>query len=100
MDTMISIEYKTPAQVLQDIGARAKSARLRENISRKTLADKAGVAEASLKRFETTGHISLSSLVQLLISLDRLSELDELLAEQAPLSIRELNDTKRQRGRR
>ena len=97
---MISIEYKTPAQVLQGIGARAKSPRLRENISRKTLADKAGVSEASLKRFETTGHISLSSLVQLLISLDRLSELDELLAEQAPLSIRELNDTKRQRGRR
>ena len=97
---MISIEYKTPAQVLQGIGARAKSARLRENMSRKTLADKAGVSEASLKRFETTGHISLSSLVQLLISLDRLSELDELLAEQAPLSIRELDDTKRQRGRR
>ena len=97
---MISIEYKTPAQVLQDIGARAKSARLRENMSRKTLADKAGVSEASLKRFETSGHISLSSLVQLLISLDRLSDLDGLLAEQAPLSMRELNDTKRQRGRK
>ena len=97
---MISIEYKTLAQVLQGIGARAKSARLRENISRKTLADKAGVSEASLKRFETSGQISLSSLVQLLTALDRLSDLDELLAEQAPLSIRELNDTKRQRGRR
>ena len=97
---MISIEYKTQAEILQDIGARAKSARLRENMSRKTLAEKAGVAEASLKRFETTGHISLSSLVQLLISLDRLSDLDELLAEQAPLSIRELYDTKRQRGRK
>ena len=69
-------------------------------MSRKTLAEKAGVAEASLKRFETTGHISLSSLVQLLTALDRLSELDELLAEQAPLSIRELYDTKRQRGRK
>ena len=97
---MISIESQTQAEILQDIGARAKSARLRENMSRKTLAEKAGVAEASLKRFETTGHISLSSLVQLLTALDRLSELDELLAEQAPLSIRELSDTKRQRGRK
>jgi len=69
-------------------------------MSRKTLAEKAGVSEASLKRFEITGHISLSSLVQLLIPLDRLSELDELLAEKAPLSIRELDDTKRQRGRK
>ena len=97
---MISIKYKTQAEILQGIGARAKSARLRENMSRKTLADKAGVAEASLKRFETTGHISLSSLVQVLTALDRLSELDELLAEQAPLSIRELDATQRQRGRK
>lgn len=97
---MISIEYKTPVQILQDIGLRAKSARLRDNMSRKTLAEKAGVSEASLKRFETTGQVSLSSLVQLLMALDRLAELDELLAEQTPRSVRELNDTQRQRGRK
>jgi len=97
---MISIEYKTPVQILQDIGLRAKSARLRDNMSRKTLADKAGVSEASLKRFETTGQVSLSSLVQLLTALDRLAELDELLTEKTPLSVRELNDTQRQRGRK
>jgi transcriptional regulator with XRE-family HTH domain len=97
---MISIEYKTPVQILQDIGLRAKSARLRDNMSRKTLAEKAGVSEASLKRFETTGQVSLSSLVQLLTALDRLAELDELLTEKTPLSVRELNDTQRQRGRK
>ena len=97
---MISIEYKTPADILLDLGARAKSARLSENMSRKTLADKAGVSEASLKRFETTGQVSLSSLVQLLMALDRLADLDELLAEKTPLSVRELSDTKRQRGRK
>ena len=97
---MISIEYKTPADILLDLGARAKSARLSENMSRKTLADKAGVSEASLKRFETTGQVSLSSLVQLLTALDRLAELDELLAEKTPLSVGELNNTQRQRGRK
>jgi len=97
---MISIEYKTPVQILQDIGLRAKSARLSENMSRKTLAEKAGVSEASLKRFETTGQISLSSLVQLLTALDRLPELDELLAEKTPLSVRELDHSQRQRGRK
>ena len=97
---MLSIEYKSNAQILLDIGARAKSARLRENMSRLTLAEKSGVAEASLKRFEVTGQISLSSLVQLLMALDRLSNLDELLAEKPIPSISELGDTKRQRGRR
>ena len=97
---MISIDYKIPVQILQDIGLRAKSARLSENMSRKTLAEKAGVSEASLKRFETTGQISLSSLVPLLTALDRLSELDELLAEKTPVSLRELKETKRQRGRK
>ena len=97
---MISIEYKTPADILLDLGARAKSARLSENMSRKTLAEKAGVSEASLKRFETTGQISSSSLVLLLTALDRLSDLDELLAEKTPVSLRELKDTKRQRGRK
>jgi transcriptional regulator with XRE-family HTH domain len=97
---MLSIEYKTHEQILLDIGARAKSARLRQNMSRKTLAERSGVTEASLKRFETTGQISLSSLVQLLMALDQLSSLDEVLAEKIPPSIRELSDTKRQRGRR
>ena len=97
---MISIEYKTPADILLDLGARAKSARLSENMSRKTLAEKAGVSGASLKRFETTGQISLSSLVPLLTALDRLSDLNELLAEKTPNSLRELKDTKRQRGRK
>jgi transcriptional regulator with XRE-family HTH domain len=96
---MLAIEYKTPTQILLDIGMRAKLARLKENMSRKTLAEKSGVAEASLKRFETTGQISLASLIQLLIALDRISNLDELLVEKNPPSIREFSDIKRQRGR-
>ncbi len=96
---MLSIEYKTPTQILLDLGARAKSARLRENMSRKTLAERAGVAQASIKRFETAGQISLVSLVQLLITLDRLSDLDQLLIEKTTPSIRELSAAKRQRGR-
>ena len=96
---MLALEYKTPMQILLDIGARAKSARLRANLSRKTLSEKSGVTQASMKRFETTGQISLINLVQILIALDRITDLDGLLEEQAVPFIRELGDRKRLRGR-
>ena len=86
-------------QILMDIGARAKSARLRANMSRKTLSERSGVTQASIKRFESTGQISLINLVQILIALDRITDLDGLLEEQAVPFIRELGDRKRLRGR-
>ena len=68
-------------------------------MSRKTLSEKSGVTQASMKRFETTGQISLINLVQILIALDRITDLDGLLEEQAVSFIRELGDRKRLRGR-
>ena len=68
-------------------------------MSRKTLSDRSGVTQASIKRFETTGQISLINLVQILIALERITDLDGLLEEQAAPSIRELGDRKRLRGR-
>ena len=96
---MLALEYKTPMQILLDIGDRAKSARLRANLSRKTLSERSGVTQASIKRFETTGQISLVNLIQILIALDRITDLDGLLEEQAVPFIRELGDRKRLRGR-
>jgi transcriptional regulator with XRE-family HTH domain len=96
---MLALEYKTPLQILLDVGTRAKSARLKVNMSRKTLSDRSGVTQASIKRFETTGQISLINLVQILIALDRITDLDGLLEEKAVPFIRELGDRKRLRGR-
>jgi transcriptional regulator with XRE-family HTH domain len=96
---MLALEYKTPLQILLDVGTRAKSARLKVNMSRKTLSDRSGVTQASIKRFETTGQISLINLVQILIALDRITDLDGLLEEQAVPFIRELGEKKRMRGR-
>lgn len=44
-----------------------------------TLAERAGVSLASLRRFEQTGQISLSSLLRLSFVLGRLSDYDALL---------------------
>jgi transcriptional regulator with XRE-family HTH domain len=49
------ITFQTPDTLLITIATQAKAQRLAANLTRRTLAEKSGVAEASIKRFETTG---------------------------------------------
>jgi transcriptional regulator with XRE-family HTH domain len=49
----------TPKETLQKIGKKLKKIRLSQNYKRQTIAIKSGVSESSLKRFESTGEISL-----------------------------------------
>lgn len=96
---MLSTAFSPPGDILRALGTRAKAARLQHNLSRKSLAAKSGVKESSLKRFETTGQVSLASLVQLLVALDRAADLDAVLAERAVPTISSLSQLPRQRGR-
>lgn len=96
---MLAINFTPPEQILIDLGTRAKEARLRLNMSRKTLSDRSGVPESSIKRFEATGLIGTASFVDILIALDRVEEFDALFVNAAIPTIRELDRKKRQRGR-
>ncbi|MGQ7816789.1 helix-turn-helix domain-containing protein [Metapseudomonas furukawaii] len=53
----------------QQVGENARALRLAQNLSRKTLAERAGVSDSTIKRFETTGQITLEALVLLASSL-------------------------------
>ncbi|OWJ95600.1 hypothetical protein B6S59_10290 [Pseudomonas sp. A46] len=53
----------------QQVGENALALRLAQNLSRKTLSERAGVSESTIKRFETTGQITLEALVLLASSL-------------------------------
>lgn len=96
---MLAINFKSQEQVLIELGARAKKVRLSLNMSRKTLSERSGVPDSSIKRFETSGLIGSASLIDVLIALDRISDLEFIFAEIAVPSIRELDQKKRQRGR-
>ncbi|UOG93435.1 MAG: hypothetical protein L3K52_06795 [Candidatus Thiothrix sulfatifontis] len=63
------------------------------------LAEKSGVAEASIKRFETTGQISFHSLLKLAFALNCMDDFNRLFAEKPLQTIAELQTTPRQRGR-
>ena len=48
-------------------------------LSQKELAIKSGVSYASIRRFESTGEISFSSLLRLIECIDRLDDMSEIL---------------------
>jgi hypothetical protein len=68
------------------------------------LAERAGVALPTLRRFEQAGEISLKHLMRILHALGRLDEMDELLRPPPAASMAELEQRaatpKRKRGTR
>ena len=64
----------TPHEMENLLAQRFKALRLAAGYKRATLAQRAGVSEASLKRFETCGQVSLKNLLRLAHAVDRLPE--------------------------
>lgn len=70
---------KKPSDSLQEIAERHKVLRKQAGFSQSELAKRSGVSLGSLKRFETTGQISLESLLLLADVLNRLDDFDAVL---------------------
>ncbi|WP_324732117.1 helix-turn-helix domain-containing protein [Pseudomonas paeninsulae] len=90
----------SPSELQQRIGESARALRLAQNLSRKTLAERAGVSESTIKRFETTGQINLDALVLLASSLGVAQQLSGLFTQAQPVSLDELKQSGRVRGRK
>ena len=58
---MISVNWDTPEEIKMMIADQARRRRLDKNFSRKTLSERSGVPEGTVKHFELTGQISLNS---------------------------------------
>ncbi len=82
----------TPPEVEKLLADRFKNLRLQARYKRTTLARLSGVTVASLKRFETTGQVSLKNLLRLVHALERLPEFAELLTAPQATSLAELRE--------
>lgn len=92
---------KTPKEIRQEIAARTKECRLALNISQKELAERSGVSLGSIKRFESSGLISLASLLELALVLDHLDNFSALFAaKEATVSLFSPEPKKRKRSSR
>lgn len=77
---------KTPADSLSRLKERFKTTRRHQKMSQEELAQRSGVSFGSVKRFETTGKISLDSFFKLMHVLGKLEETDKLLNQEEDLS--------------
>jgi transcriptional regulator with XRE-family HTH domain len=77
---MLASSLKTPKEVCQELAARAKERRLALNISQKELAERSGVSLGSVKRFESSGLVALSSLLEIALVLGCLDDFTGLFA--------------------
>ena len=95
---IMPINILSTADFRNAIATKAKSQRLAENLSRRSLAEKSGVTEASIKRFETSGEVSLTNLLDIAFALDCTKEFEALFDTKAPTSINDLQKPPRKRG--
>jgi transcriptional regulator with XRE-family HTH domain len=77
-----------------------KESRLARNWTRQSLASRAGVSVASLKRFETSGKASLDLLLKIAHSLGRLDEFEKLLMPERATNLSELEKQTASHGRK
>lgn len=90
------LNFKTPYEVSLELAAKVKIKRKYMKLTQLELAQRSGVSLGSLKRFERTGAISLSSLLKIAVVLDSLKEFDKLFEKPEYTSIEEiLNDKNR-----
>ena len=74
---MLSIN--TPKKQLLSLRDRFKERRLNLRYTQNTLADMTGVSLGSLKRFESSGEISLKSFLKLSVTLECLDDFDKII---------------------
>ena len=96
----MDFELKTTGEIAQILAKRVKELRLLNKWKRSTLAERSGVSESSLRRFEQTARISLENFLKLLSALGRLDEMGDLLHPPSAKSIDDLEARKRKLPKR
>jgi len=84
------LNQKTPKEINVLIASRIRTIRKRRKLSQVKLSEKSGVSLGSVKRFETSGEISLISLTKLAMALDIESCIEALFEEVPFESIQEV----------
>ena len=81
---------KAPNEIAKELVEKIKQQRKKLKISQSQLASKSSVSLASIKRFESTYEISLTSFIKILIALNLEHDLENLFLQKSYKSIDEV----------
>lgn len=83
------VDILTRQSVLSALVERVRARRKEQGLSQKQLAARSGVSYASVRRFETEGEISLSSLMRIAQVLDCMQDFDALFRTKKIIDLKE-----------
>ena len=86
----MSFVWETPEEINLALAKRLSCIRKRRNLSQVQLSEKSNVSYGSIKRFETSGQISLLSLTKLCVALGCVDEIKNLFTQVEYGSIEEV----------
>ena len=86
----MSFVWETPEEINLALAKRLSRIRKRRNLSQVQLSEKSNVSYGSIKRFETSGQISLLSLTRLCVALNCVEEIRNLFTQVEYGSIEEV----------
>ena len=87
--------WETAEELELKLAQRIRNIRIRRSISQEKLASMSGVSYGSVKRFESTGQISLLSLTKIAMALDIADELRNIFSQVPYRDIKEvINETR------
>ena len=95
----MSFVWETPEEINLALAKRLSRIRKRRNLSQVQLSEKSNVSYGSIKRFETSGQISLLSLTRLCVALNCVDEIKNLFTQVEYGSIEEVLRERTQGGR-
>lgn len=84
--------WETAEEIDLELAKRARNIRKRRGMSQEELSKRCGVSYGSIKRFETTGMISLLSLTKIAMELDCVDDLKEMFTKAVYRNIQEVID--------
>ena len=87
---MEALIWETAEELDKNLALRVRKIRNRRKISQQKLADLSGVSYGSIKRFETSGQISLLALTKIAMALDMADELRNIFSQVPYRNIQEV----------
>ena len=87
---MEALIWETAEELDKNLALRVRKIRKRRKISQQKLTDLSGVSYGSIKRFETSGQISLLALTKIAMELDMADELRNIFSQVPYRNIQEV----------